>query len=81
MHGVSGATRSRYTWTGSECTGGDVGPGPTNFVCEECDVPLIGGKVSFRACPNCSVMEEKTSGCNLITCRCNAHWCCACGEL
>lgn len=39
-----------------ECTGGDVGPGPTNFVCEECVVPWIGGEVSCRACPNCGVL-------------------------
>lgn len=64
-----------------ECTGGDVGPGPTNFICAECVLPLIGGEVSCRACPNCGVMVEKTSGCDHITCRCNAHWCFACGEL
>ncbi|KAL3777476.1 hypothetical protein ACHAW5_007450 [Stephanodiscus triporus] len=65
-----------------ECTGGDAGPGPTNFVCEDCaDVPVFDSDVRCRGCPSCGVMVEKMSGCDHITCICNAHWCFACGEL
>ena len=51
-------------------------------MCEDCaDVPVFDSEVRCRRCPSCGVMVEKMSGCDHITCRCNAHWCFACGEL
>jgi len=34
-----------------------------------------------RLCPHCSILTQKTSGCNHMTCRqCNGEWCWLCGE-
>ncbi|TEB29221.1 hypothetical protein FA13DRAFT_1734886 [Coprinellus micaceus] len=30
---------------------------------------------NIKRCPMCSVMTEKTAGCNHMTCRCGGHWC------
>lgn len=32
----------------------------------------------FKKCPSCSVLIEKTEGCNHMTCRCGAHICWIC---
>ncbi|KAF6760856.1 hypothetical protein DFP72DRAFT_881586 [Ephemerocybe angulata] len=33
---------------------------------------------NVKRCPACSVMTEKTEGCNHMTCRCGEHWCWIC---
>ncbi|KAF5341182.1 hypothetical protein D9611_006080 [Ephemerocybe angulata] len=33
---------------------------------------------NVKRCPSCSVMTEKTYGCNHMTCRCGEHWCWIC---
>lgn len=46
-----------------------------NFVCEDCK-PNTG--CVMKECPSCTVMVQKTSGCDHISCRCGTHWCFAC---
>lgn len=38
-------------------------------------------KSSARRCPNCSVLTQKASGCNHMTCQCKTEWCWVCGEV
>lgn len=33
---------------------------------------------TYKECPGCSVMTEKTEGCNHIECDCGSHWCWEC---
>ena len=50
------------------------------FRCEDCNDVNIASK-SFKMCPGCGIMTEKSSGCNHMTCTvCNGHWCFECGE-
>ncbi len=35
----------------------------------------------WRACPNCSNIVEKSSGCLHMTCRCRTQFCYGCGQL
>ncbi|KAF3914828.1 hypothetical protein ABW20_dc0103720 [Dactylellina cionopaga] len=51
-----------------------------NFVCEQCEEKKrIPGPRDIKPCPKCTVMTEKTAGCNHITCPCGQHWCYICG--
>jgi hypothetical protein len=58
------------------------------FKCEEClerarARVLVETQEDFvgrtRKCPGCTVMVEKVTGCDHITCGCDAHWCWNCG--
>jgi rubrerythrin len=50
------------------------------FTCEDCNV-ITGKDIICKACPQCGVLVEKTSGCDHITCSCGSHWCFSCQEL
>merc|ERR1712139_760250 len=56
----------------------------TNFECEPCKAKrLLQSEESFakmsKACPKCKAPTLKISGCNHMTCPCDAHWCWQCG--
>jgi hypothetical protein len=36
---------------------------------------------NVKVCPKCSVMVDKTGGCNLIRCQCGARWCWVCNRI
>jgi len=56
-----------------------------DFECEPCKTKRIFqseesiAKLS-KACPKCKAPTVKISGCNHITCPCDAHWCWQCGD-
>lgn len=49
-----------------------------NYTCPTCNNFGTPDIVS-KQCPQCTIMTEKSSGCNHMTCRCGAHWCFECG--
>eukprot|EP00746_Dinoflagellata_sp_MGD_P161979 gnl/MRDRNA2_/MRDRNA2_89338_c0_seq1.p1 gnl/MRDRNA2_/MRDRNA2_89338_c0~~gnl/MRDRNA2_/MRDRNA2_89338_c0_seq1.p1 ORF type:complete len:1020 (-),score=179.88 gnl/MRDRNA2_/MRDRNA2_89338_c0_seq1:199-3189(-) len=55
-----------------------------DFECEPCKTKRLlqsdesVAKMS-KACPKCKAPTMKISGCNHITCHCDAHWCWQCG--
>ena len=55
-------------------------PEGDHFVCEGCGRLDGARKVAARTCPRCTVLAEKTHGCDHITCQCDAHWCWRCGK-
>ena len=59
-------------------------PEVDNWVCEQClderKTAASQKHRSFRECPKCGVMTEKSYGCGHMSCRCGAHWCWFCGE-
>ena len=61
-----------------------VPPEVENWVCEQCvderEVRASQKHGSFRECPKCGVMTEKSYGCGHMSCHCGAHWCWFCGE-
>lgn len=48
-----------------------------DFECEDCTSSLEMQK--YKECPSCTAKVVKTSGCDHITCVCDAHWCYRCG--
>ena len=38
-------------------------------------------ELSTKECPACTVVTQKVSGCNHVTCACGTHWCWACGHV
>jgi len=82
-----------YGWCGScfrvaEAVPRDCAAEPPNlrgFECEACKATrLLRSKVSIaalsKACPACRAPTVKISGCNHMTCLCDAHWCWQCGS-
>ena len=54
-------------------------PEVENWVCEQC-MGESRKRGSFRECPTCGVMTEKSYGCGHMSCHCGAHWCWFCGQ-
>lgn len=52
----------------------------SKFRCEACIVITMAPDFTGKPCPSCKVPVLKTSGCDHITCQCNAHWCYQCGD-
>jgi hypothetical protein len=52
-----------------------------NWRCDDCiNPPTQVSSGIYKHCPSCSVLVERTHGCNHITCTCGAHWCFECGK-
>jgi hypothetical protein len=43
-------------------------------------VQRLTGPGIYQICPNCSVLIERSGGCDHMTCRCGTHFCFVCGK-
>ncbi|EQC40667.1 hypothetical protein SDRG_01745 [Saprolegnia diclina VS20] len=46
---------------------------------EQAQLMALKEKMSWKQCPKCSMLVERSMGCNFMRCKCGEHFCYACG--